>query len=206
MYSDSVPAWILAAVGAYLLGSISGAIIASYTRHGEDIRKYGSGNAGMTNALRTYGIRNAAMVAGIDLLKTVLAILLARWLLGKVPGLIVGGSFAVLGHMLPVYYQFKGGKGVLCSAAIILMMDWRLFLCGAAVFAMAVLLTKTVSVASIAACICIPVFCLLLKETETYLLFALALALAVIVMHHANIGRIVRGEEKQTVIAKRRKP
>ena len=96
MYAQSAWAWVLAAAGAYLLGSVSGAIIASFTRHGEDIRQFGSGNAGLTNALRTYGVANAVLVAVIDLGKTVLAILLARWLLGSVWGLVIGGGFAVV--------------------------------------------------------------------------------------------------------------
>ena len=78
MFQGSVIAYIAAAVAAYLLGSLSGAILSSRVGHHEDIRNYGSGNAGMTNALRTYGMRHAAIVAGIDMLKTVLAILLAK--------------------------------------------------------------------------------------------------------------------------------
>ena len=155
MYAQSAWAWVLAAAGAYLLGSVSGAIIASFTRHGEDIRQFGSGNAGLTNALRTYGVANAALVAVIDLGKTVLAIVLAA---------------------------------------------------AAAVFALAVACTRTVSIGSLSAAAAAPIFCLLLKEGTVYTLFVTGLCIALFWMHRSNISRILRGEEKPTAIAKRRKP
>lgn len=206
MYAQSAWAWVLAAAGAYLLGSVSGAIIASFTRHGEDIRQFGSGNAGFTNALRTYGVANAILVAVIDLGKTVLAIVLARWLLGSTWGLVIGGGFAVVGHVRPVYYHFRGGKGVLCCTAIVAMLDWRLLAAAAAVFALAVSLTRTVSIGSLAAAAAAPIFCLVLREGAVYTLFVTGLAVALFWMHRSNISRILRGEEKPTVIAKRRKP
>lgn len=206
MYAQSAWAWVLAAAGAYLLGSVSGAIIASFTRHGEDIRQFGSGNAGLTNALRTYGVANAVLVAVIDLGKTVLAILLARWLLGSVWGLVIGGGFAVVGHVRPVYYHFRGGKGVLCCTAIVALLDLRLLAAAAAVFALAVACTRTVSIGSLSAAAAAPIFCLLLKEGTVYTLFVTGLCIALFWMHRSNISRILRGEEKPTAIAKRRKP
>ena len=92
MFPHSIWAWLAAAICAYLLGSVSGGLIASFTRHKEDLRRHGSGNAGMTNALRTYGVRSAALVLAIDTLKTVLAVLLARLLLAEPWGTVVGGA------------------------------------------------------------------------------------------------------------------
>ena len=183
---------------------MSGAIIASFTRHGEDIRQYGSGNAGLTNSLRTYGIRNAAMVAGIDLSKTVLAVLSGVWLLGRPWGLIVGGGTAIVGHVAPVYYRFRGGKGILCGAGILLMLDWRLFLLAAAVFAVAVAVSKTVSVGSLLACAVAPVLCVLLREGHAETIFVTLASALLIWMHRGNLRRIAAGEEKKTVVARRR--
>ena len=121
---------ILAAVIAYLLGSVSGAIVSSRVGHHEDIRNYGSGNAGMTNALRTYGIRHATIVAAMDMLKTVVAILIAKWLIGWHWGFIVGSCCAIAGHLFPIYYGFKGGKGVSCTCgAIFLTYTWQSIIC-----------------------------------------------------------------------------
>ena len=203
MESDEIWAWLLTAAAGYLLGSVSGAIIASFTRHGEDIRQYGSGNAGLTNALRTYGVRNAVMVAGIDLGKTVLAVLLGVWLLGRPWGLIVGGGGAIFGHVAPVYYRFRGGKGILCGAAIVLMLDWRLFLLAAAVFAASVAVSKTVSVGSVLTCAVSPLLCVLLRESHAETVFVTLTSALLIWMHRENLRRIDAGTEKKTVVAKR---
>ncbi len=205
MFPDSIIAWLAAAVIAYLLGSVSGAIVASWTRHKEDIRNYGSGNAGMTNALRTYGVRNAAMVAAIDLIKTMLAILVAKWLIGWQWGFMLGSFCAIAGHLFPIYYGFKGGKGVLCGLASLLMVDWRIGLLVLVVFAVAVLLTKRVSVGSIAACASGPIWCLCLGVPAAHTLYILVAAAWLIWCHRGNIKRLMRGEEPKTVIAKRKK-
>lgn len=204
MFPDALWAWIAAAVCAYLLGSTSGGLIASYTRHKEDLRRHGSGNAGMTNALRTYGIRNAVMVMAIDMVKTVAAVLLARLLLGSVWGTIVGGGCAVLGHDFPVYYRFRGGKGVLSSAAVAALLDWRMFLISLAVFALVVLLTRRVSAGSLSVAIAAPVCCLVLGLGTACELFVAGLGALLIFTHRSNLKRLLRGEEPKTVIAKRR--
>lgn len=204
MFPDALWAWIASAVCAYLLGSVSGGLIASYTRHKEDLRRHGSGNAGMTNALRTYGIRNAVMVMAIDVAKTVAAVLLSRLLLGSVWGTIVGGGCAVLGHDFPVYYRFRGGKGVLCSAAVAALLDWRMFLISLAAFALVVLLTQRVSAGSLSIAVAAPVCCLLLGLGSACELFVAGLGALLIFTHRSNLKRLLRGEEPKTVIAKRR--
>lgn len=204
MFPHSIWAWLAAAICAYLLGSVSGGLIASFTRHKEDLRRHGSGNAGMTNALRTYGVRSAALVLAIDALKTVLAVLLARLLLGEPWGTVVGGACAVLGHDFPVYYRFRGGKGVLSSAVVVALLDWRVFLISLAVFALAVLLSGRVSVGSLSVAVAAPVCCLLLQEGTVQELFVAALGALLIFTHRSNLRRLLRGEEPKTVIAKRR--
>ena len=204
MFPHSIWAWLAAAICAYLLGSVSGGLIASFTRHKEDLRRHGSGNAGMTNALRTYGVRSAALVLAIDTLKTVLAVLLARLLLGEPWGTVVGGACAVLGHDFPVYYRFRGGKGVLSSAVVVALLDWRVFLISLAIFALAVLLTGRVSVGSLSVAVAAPVCCLLLQLGTVQELFVAALGALLIFTHRSNLRRLLRGEEPKTVIAKRR--
>lgn len=204
MFPHSIWAWLAAAICAYLLGSVSGGLIASFTRHKEDLRHHGSGNAGMTNALRTYGVRSAALVLAIDTLKTVLAVLLARLLLAEPWGTVVGGACAVLGHDFPVYYRFRGGKGVLSSAVVVALLDWRVFLISLAVFALAVLLTGRVSVGSLSVAVAAPVCCLLLQLGAVQELFVAALGALLIFTHRSNLRRLLRGEEPKTVIAKRR--
>lgn len=204
MFPHSIWAWLAAAICAYLLGSVSGGLIASFTRHKEDLRRHGSGNAGMTNALRTYGVRSAALVLAIDTLKTVLAVLLARLLLAEPWGTVVGGTCAVLGHDFPIYYRFRGGKGVLSSAVVVALLDWRVFLISLAVFALAVLLTGRVSVGSLSVAVAAPVCCLLLQLGTVQELFVAALGALLIFTHRSNLRRLLRGEEPKTVIAKRR--
>ena len=205
MFQGSVLAYIAAAAAAYLLGSISGAILSSKVGHHEDIRNFGSGNAGMTNALRTYGIRHAAIVALIDILKTVLAILLATWLVGWHWGFIIGSFFAIAGHLFPVYYRFKGGKGVLCGLASLLMVDWRIGVLVVAVFAVCVAITRRVSVGSIFACLSAPLWCLLLKVDSVHTVYVVLAASWLIWCHRSNIKRLLQGKEPKTVIAKRRR-
>lgn len=204
MFHGSVIAYIAAAVIAYLLGSISGAIVSSKVGHHEDIRNYGSGNAGMTNALRTYGIRHAAIVAAIDMVKTAIAILIAEEFVGWHWGFLIGSFFAITGHLFPVYYGFKGGKGVLCGLASLLMVDIRIGVLVVLVFAVCVVLCKRVSVGSIFACASAPIWCLLLNISVLHTVYVALAASWLIWCHRSNIKRLLRGEEPKTVIAKRK--
>ena len=204
MFSDSIIAYLAAAVIAYLLGSVSGAIVSSRVGHHEDIRNYGSGNAGMTNALRTYGVRHAVIVAAIDMLKTAISILIADWLVGWEWGFIIGSLFAITGHLFPVYYGFKGGKGVLCGLASLLMVDWRIGVLVVVVFAIVVAICKKVSLGSICACASAPIWCLLLGVMTLHTVYVALAASWLIWCHRSNIKRLLAGVEPKTVIAKRK--
>ena len=114
-------------VCAYLLGSFSTSITVSKLFYHQDIRQMGSGNAGATNTLRNFGAHKALLVMLGDGLKAVLAMWMARWLVGP-EAMLYAGDVAVLGHIFPVYYGFQGGKGVMSAAAMILAFDWRMFL------------------------------------------------------------------------------
>lgn len=123
---------VCCAAAGYLLGSCNGAIVVSHTCMHDDIRKKGSGNAGLTNFLRNFGGWATLLVVLMDMGKVVLACLLGRWLLPGNPqlGMMIAGAMTELGHIFPVFYGFRGGKGILSSAALAIMMDWRIFVIG----------------------------------------------------------------------------
>ena len=156
-------ALLLAGVVAYLIGSINFAIIVTKLFAKKDIRDFGSGNAGMTNVLRTLGKGPAVLVTLGDFLKGVLAVVIGRLILhllgGGAPfyGDYLLGLMAMLGHCFPIFYGFRGGKGILVSAGVILMLNWRVLLIILAVFLLVVVFTKTVSLGSISAAAAYPV-------------------------------------------------
>jgi len=219
------------AIIAYLLGSINTSIIVSKFK-GTDIREHGSGNAGLTNTLRTFGKGAAGIVLIGDLLKGVISILLAKIVIDKfaaaeilkmnisdVSQLDIGrmvefgnlrllaiqlaGIAVVLGHVFPIFYKFKGGKGVLTSAVVILMISWKIGLICLAVFIIIVAVTRYVSLGSVMAALTFPAIILgsyripWIGDFIDYLPMALILAILVIAKHHGNIKRLVMGEERR---------
>jgi len=220
---------VLITVIAYLLGSINTSIIVSKFK-GTDIREHGSGNAGLTNTLRIFG-KGAALVVLIgDLLKGVIAILLARLVVGQyvmferaaiaASGTLdfvklemlgnleviadqIAGIAVVIGHIFPIFYKFKGGKGVLTSAVVILMMKWQIGLICLAVFIVIVAVTRYVSLGSVMAALTFPSVVLVsyripwIGDCIDLLLFGLILAFLVIAKHHGNISRLLKGEERR---------
>ena len=228
---------LLAAVAGYLLGSINWSIILTRLfKHKEDIRKYGSGNAGMTNVLRTVGKVPAILTFVGDFVKCVAAVLLAYlimylafFLLGLPvsyelvkAGQYIAGMACVMGHIFPVYYGFRGGKGVVASAAMIALLDWRAFLLVIGTFLLVFLWKRIVSLASVVCAVAYPVYTFLLVyffdfsgsplqgnagRSLWYLLFVTAASLfiggTVLIKHRSNIGRLRRGEEKPVVFGKK---
>jgi glycerol-3-phosphate acyltransferase PlsY len=200
----------LIALISYLLGSISCAIIVSRIFAGDDVRKHGSGSAGMTNMLRTYG-KGPAVLTGVgDFSKAVIAVLIGR-LLFSVTGLAevvpldagyVAGFFTLLGHLFPVYFRFKGGKGVLTTLAVMLMTDPVVFLIIAVIFVPLVFITRIVSLSSVLGAVAYPVLTWGLhvlrgREPLYDTIFAVIIALIIIVMHRANIKRLLSGTENK---------
>ena len=139
----------------YLLGSINPAILISKIVYRDDIRLHGSGNAGTTNMLRTYGKKAAVATLLLDFSKAVIATLLGRLILGA-NGEAIAGLFVGIGHMFPIYYRFKGGKGVACFAMVALVMHPLIFLGLAAIFLIVVIGTRFVSMASVMAAFMFP--------------------------------------------------
>lgn len=192
---------ILIAIVAYCLGGLNGAIITSRFVFHKDVRSYGSHNAGLTNFLRTFGPGSVAMVLGIDVIKSVIAVLLGGALLNIVGEKEIGQIFAafclMMGHILPVLYQFKGGKGVLCAGTFILVMDWRVGLICWAVFILVVILSRYVSVASMLSCLVAPIIMPMFDYSGLEVLLVLLCALLVVIRHGENILRLIGGTENQ---------
>ncbi|MBP3370690.1 MAG: glycerol-3-phosphate 1-O-acyltransferase PlsY [Clostridia bacterium] len=186
---------------AYLLGSINFAIIISGRQYKQDIRQFGSKNAGMTNMMRTYGKKAAAYTLIGDALKAVVACLIGRALLGHL-GAYIAGLFCIVGHIFPVFYKFKGGKGVVTTAISILMCDPFVFLALIILFVIIVAGTKYISLGSV---ICVMLYPLLLDsfsrfflhQPTPYTVFAIIIAVLVVVKHWANIKRLLQGKESK---------
>lgn len=194
---------VIAALGSYLLGNLNGAVIVSRVMAHEDVRSHGSGNAGLTNFIRNYGVRTAALVVLIDVGKAVAACLLGQALLSPLgyakEGQMLGAACVLLGHIFPALLGFKGGKGILSGFTIALMVDWRIGLLIFLTFAVAYGLTQYVSLGSVLAAAMFGVgFILFYRQQPVMMWTALLLAALVIFMHRGNIQRLLRGEERKT--------
>lgn len=210
--------YIIMGVIAYLIGSINASVILSKKIAGFDVREKGSGNAGTTNVLRSVGKGAAALTLICDILKGVVAIGIAI-ALGTIEGVNkellvqIAGIAVVVGHTFPIFFQFKGGKGVATSLGIILMSNWQIGLI-CLVFALALMiLTRMVSLGSCAAAVLFPVLTLFINEHYTvlsegksgnvYLIYSIILALIVLYNHRTNIGRILNGTENKLSFKKK---
>ena len=198
---------IVVAVISYLIGSINFAVLLSKKMAGFDVRTKGSGNAGSTNMLRSVGKKAAALTLVFDILKGVIAIFIA-WLIGKIPDLDasvlvqIAGIFSIIGHTFPIFYGFKGGKGVATSLGVLLVTNWNIGLVCLlfALFLMAV--TRWVSLGSIAAAVLFPILVIFMPSTAyiaegNYIAFSIILALIVIFNHRENVKRLLQGKENK---------
>ncbi len=187
----------------YLLGSLNGAILISRLFRHEDVRTKGSGNAGMTNFMRNYGWSTTVLVIVVDLGKAFLSIWLAAliWPQGGELARMLGGVAAQVGHVFPAFFGFRGGKGILTAAGVVLAMDWRAFLLVLAVFLLFFVFTKYVSLGSVMAAIAYPVAFWIFFPKE-YRIFALSCVMAAlaIFMHRGNIKRLLHGQERKTYL------
>lgn len=187
---------VLAGVCAYLLGSVSSAVVVSYAVSRKDIRNYGSGNAGATNVARFFGMAGGAATFLLDVLKTVAAMALGR-LIGGRYGFLLAAVACMAGHCFPVWFGFKGGKGVSVGAAIGLMLSWKVFLIIAAVFFLTFLLTRRVSAGSVMCALAFVPALLLAGFRDPWTITAgICAALLVLFMHRQNIKRLLTGTEK----------
>ena len=194
---------VAVAVLSYLLGCINGAIATSHIFYHDDVRRHGSGNAGLTNFYRNYGARCAPMVIAFDMLKAVGAVLLGNYFLGYLlgwgaAGKYFGALFCVIGHMFPVFYGFKGGKGVACSAAVVFFVD-PLWGSAAIVACLAVIaLTRFISLGSMTMLFCYMVLmCIAHWGQWAVCLFTVVLFAMCVWRHRSNIQRLLSGTENR---------
>lgn len=188
---------------SYLLGCFNGSVMTSHFIIRDDVRQHGSGNAGLTNFYRTYGARYALCVIICDMGKTVLACLiggyLMHWVVGDwTLGLLIAGIGCELGHMFPVFFGLRGGKGILSGGVLVLLLDWRVALIAWGLFAVLWLTTRYVSLGSIAATASMPVSVfLLMGHNWLYTALSAVVAALVIWCHRGNIQRLLSGTEKK---------
>lgn len=220
---------IFVAVLSYLIGSINTSIILSKSIYGTDIRESGSGNAGATNMLRTHGKGIAIATLICDVLKGMIAIVIAAWadilvqdmarsstitpfadpftsqyIIGNLK--YIAGIFVVLGHDFPVFFGFRGGKGVATSLGVALTLDWQIGLIIAVIALVIMASSRYVSLGSICAAALYPFVLftyIMVKEPSGledkigYLIMSFALAFLLIIKHHSNIGKLIKGTENR---------
>lgn len=187
---------ILCLIFGYLFGSLNFAIIYSKLK-GDDIRNHGSGNAGATNVLRTYGKGAAAIVFLLDILKGVIAVMITRIFFDDMLYDCASALGAVLGHNFPFYYGFKGGKGVATSLAVLLILHYPTALIAMATFIIVVLTTKYVSLSSILAALAAMAGAFILFKVDVFSIFCLIIGSLCIYRHRSNIKRLIKGTESK---------
>lgn len=200
---------VISAVIGYAVGSVNSSVLVGKL-YGTDVRKHGSKSAGLTNALRVLGSKAALMVLVGDVLKGVIAVLIGylmkKWAadssLGDLYG-VTAGTFAVIGHNWPVYFNFKGGKGILTTATVIFMLDWKIGLIVLGFFIIIVAITRYVSLGSILGSTAVPVVALALGHKAAFICFMIFLALLAIYRHKENIKRLVHGNENKLSFKKK---
>ena len=214
---------VLCIVIPYLLGSINFGLIISNKKYNDDIRTHGSGNAGTTNMLRTYGTKAAVLTMLGDMLKAVIAVGLGYLIVGTNViitdavtgeefhykdqfGAAIAGFFVMMGHMFPIFFKFKGGKGVATSAVVILMVSPITCLFCFIIFAIIVLGTRYVSLGSVMGLIFYPILLVAFSggQNPTACIMAVLMALAVVYMHRDNLKRLREGNERKISFKKKK--
>lgn len=183
---------------AYLIGCFSSAYFLGKVSKNIDIRSYGSGNAGATNALRVLGKKMGILTFVLDILKGIIAVFLGQLILGFNGGLLAS-IFVVLGHNFPIFLGFKGGKGIATSLGVLLILNWQTGLICLLIGVVFIVITKYVSLGSVMASITAPIVIVLTSDSidKSLYLTTLLLALLSIFRHRANIIRLCRGEENK---------
>lgn len=206
-------AYIMIAIIAYAIGSINFSVIFSKKMAGIDIRKKGSGNAGTTNMFRNLGTKAAAVTFLCDIAKGIVSIfiaLLLGWLLKEADRALlvqIAAIAVILGHTFPIFFELKGGKGVATALGILLLINWQIGLICLVFALVLMILTREVSVGSLAAAILYPILTLFISThyivPGSYFLFSLLLALIIIFNHRENVKRIIHGTENKISFSKK---
>lgn len=192
--------WLVVVVATYILGNVNGALLISRWMMKDDVRSHGSGNAGLTNFFRTYGGFQSLLVILIDVVKCVLACLIAQWLLPQY-GLfakMIAGCVCIFGHSYPVLENFRGGKGIMSGFAMALATDWRVAVIILAVFVITVVCTRYVSLGSVLAATAFAISYVVFHWHDWRVcVIAVVTAGFVIFRHHKNIERLAKGTESK---------
>ena len=188
---------------AYMLGNLNGAFLVGYRVAGEDIRKKGSGNAGLTNFIRNFGASPAVMVIATDMGKAVLACLVGGGLLApyghEIAGRALGGLCVILGHAFPALLGFKGGKGILSGVTVALCLDWRIGLFVFGIFLVAYWTTHYVSLGSVLSSGSFgPIYAFFHWDQKFAVCVGFFLGFLIVWLHRSNIVRLVKGQERKT--------
>ncbi len=207
--------YIIIAVIAYAIGSINFSVLISRKVAGFDIRDKGSKNAGTTNVLRNVGKKAAALTLLCDILKGVVAIVIAIIIAKIVPEadkailLELAAFFVVLGHTFPIFFEFRGGKGVATSLGVLLVINWKIGLICLVFAVFQMILCRMVSLGSISAAVLFPVLtvfihdCYLTEWNFSYVIFGIVMALFVIFNHRENVKRLMSGTENRISFKKK---
>ena len=192
---------------SYLIGSINFSVILSKKMAGFDVREKGSGNAGTTNMLRSVGKKAAAITLVCDILKGVVSILIAILMNKIFPNsngallVQIAGVAVILGHTFPIFFKFKGGKGVATSLGVLIMSNWQIGLICLVFALILIILTQMVSVGSIAAAILYPVLTIFIPQNYiipgNYIIYSIVLAVIIVFNHRENVKRLLSGTENR---------
>ena len=197
---------VIISILGYLLGSVNGAIVISRLVYKDDVRKYGSKNAGMTNMLRVYGKKAAIYTILVDFTKGMIAVIMARLAFAgqtlSFDPAYISAIFTIIGHIFPIYFKFKGGKGILAALGVITVLNPLVMLFMLLTFIPLCFVTKIVSLSSILGAFFYPILTCLLKlyMGEPYLIdtiLASVIAVMIIFMHRENIKRLLNGTERK---------
>ena len=192
---------LITVLAGYMLGNLNGAVLVSAIFANEDVRKHGSGNAGLTNYIRNYGAATGMLVILIDGAKAIVACLVGKLILGDDPllGGTLGGMGVMLGHIFPAMLAFKGGKGILSGFCVAMTLDWRIGLMILAFFLVFYLSTQYVSLGSIMGAtgfaLAFPIFH---HDNLPVAIIGFCLGALAVYMHRGNIVRLVKGQERKT--------
>jgi len=189
--------YIIEIIAGYLFGSISPSVLLTRFAFKKDVREEGSGNAGATNVARIFGMKAGLITLGCDVLKIVIPMLIGA-LLDRDRGICVAGIAGIIGHCFPVFFKFRGGKGVSVAATIAAFLGWEVLAISLGLFIVMVLLTRIVSLSSMLAAVCLFTTTLIFYGDNTYKIILAAVTMVLIIfMHRENIKRIIKGEEKK---------
>ena len=195
--------YIMCSIGSYLLGSINTTLILGKLVFKKNVREYGSGNPGATNAVRAFGNLGGALAFAGDILKSVVAFVLTKFFatylgydFAKLDPAILVAFFVVLGHVFPIYYKFKGGKGVASAATLMFLLDWRVGLVALAIGLTVLIITRYISLTSLVGATVYPFANWFFNAGNIQLMvYTIIIVLLLFYKHRTNIERLIKGNE-----------